>query len=55
MEILEANKDLPIEAIKNNLLEEAGKKEKATDICKHEGAMEQYERCCNCGKFLRVK
>ena len=55
MEILEANKDLPIEAIKNNLLEETGKKEKATDICPHDGVMEQYKRCCNCGKFLRVK
>lgn len=55
LDILEANKDLPVEAIKNNLLEEAGKKEKCTDVCAHDGVMEQYERCCNCGKFLRVK
>ncbi len=55
LDILEANKDLPIEAIKNNLLEASGKGDKTTDRCLHDGAMEQYERCCNCGKFLRVK
>jgi hypothetical protein len=53
IEILEANKDLPIEAIRNNLLEANGDGHKATDVCNHDET-EAYERCVNCGKFLRA-
>lgn len=53
IEILEANKELPVEAIKNNLLELKGESNKATDVCRHLET-EAYERCVNCGKFLRV-
>ena len=52
IEILEANKDLPVEAIRNNLLEASGNGDKATDVCSHDET-EAYERCVNCGKFLR--
>jgi hypothetical protein len=53
MDILMANKDLPVEAIRNNILEEKGEREKATDVCEHLET-EAYERCINCGKFLRL-
>jgi len=55
IELLEMNEGLPIEAVKNNILEMTGNGHKATDICNHEYDFEVYHRCTNCGKFLRIE
>lgn len=48
-------KDLPLEGIKNNLLELCGDGHLATDVCEHTGEMEVYHKCKQCHKFIRVK
>jgi hypothetical protein len=49
-DILESNKDLSMEAIRNNLLEEKGKGEYATDVCLHT----EYDTFCKCKKCNKV-
>jgi len=50
--ILEQSKDLTVEAIKNNLKDMQGNGCKATDVCAHEGDLEDWRRCRGCGKFF---
>jgi hypothetical protein len=50
--LLEANSELPVEAIRNNLLEMEGKRELATDVCPHTDGFDYYRKCRKCNKFL---
>ena len=45
--------DLPLEAVKNNLLDMTGNGHLATDVCNHE-EMEMYQKCKKCHKFFKV-
>jgi hypothetical protein len=54
IKLIEDNKDLPIEAVKNNILEMTGNKEKCTDVCEHNGGFEMFKKCKDCGKFFVV-
>ena len=52
LEILQNNKDLPLEAIKNNILEMQGKGDLATDVCMHDQGFKMYRKCRKCKKFF---
>lgn len=52
IELIRDNKDLPLEAIRNNLLDIAGKGHLATDVCSHP-EFEKYRKCKVCHKFFR--
>lgn len=54
MDIIRDNANIPLEAVKNNVLALQGKGDKATDVCLHNGKFEYYRKCVNCNKFFRM-
>jgi len=52
LSLIEMNKDIPLEAVKNNILDLRGKGELATDVCMHEDGWEIYKKCKKCRKFF---
>jgi len=53
IELLMDNSNIPLQDVKNNILEMQGKGDMATDICEHE-EKELFWRCPKCGKFFKA-
>lgn len=54
MDIIRDNANIPLEAVKNNVLALQGKGDKATDVCLHSGKFDYFRQCRNCKKFFRL-